>query len=251
MNINELQEAALAMFPQVNAENLLMLALSGSHAYGTATPESDYDLVGIVAPSEDYIIGTKKWTPLAEVTPELDVRFYTPAEFMSMLMKGSVNNLEVLFYPTMVLDDRLLPWWAARDKFISGATVNSIRGYTQSTLKRFRDPNAGDHGSKRREFIKQYGYDCSAAAHCFRWLWMGMDLYKRPDMLTIQLSAMRASVLQNVKTGVIPADTVESMIRDLDSYFDEHADELRATLGKVPNYLPNRLLINLHRQLLL
>ncbi len=248
----DLVAAAVSALPEgVVKEDILMLALSGSRAYGTDTIESDYDLVGVVAPPVEYILGDRKWKPIVKESPEVDVKLHTPAKYMSMLRGGAVNNLEVLFLPTLMLSPLLEPWWEQRAAFINRSTVSSILGYAQSTLKRFRDVDGAQHGSKRRALIQRDGYDGKAAAHCFRWLWMGMDLLKNPNILTVEMSPARRTLYMAVKSGQsYLAYVVEDEIHRLVEDFSNAADTLKETLGLTPKGLSTRLLIDLHRQLL-
>jgi len=247
----ELKEFTLSRLPYwAEPSSILMLALSGSRAYGTNTLTSDYDLVGIVAPPEEYIIGGKTFQPVSVVTDTMDLKMYSPEQFMQMVTKGSVNNLESLFLPTIVLDQVLAPWWRARKAFITRSTVASIKGYTDSFLRRFGDLEAGDQGSKRRELVTTYGYDTKAAVHAYRWLYMGLNLYQDPSQLTVHMEFDQRAFLKRVKAGQIPPEQVLADINELLATFIAGEAQLKDTLGKVPDDLPSSLLVDIHRKLL-
>ncbi|MEB2774151.1 nucleotidyltransferase domain-containing protein [Algoriphagus sp. D3-2-R+10] len=71
--------------------------LSGSHAYGLATPESDVDIKGVfILPEEDYF----GLNYVEQVNNETnDIVYYELRRFVELLSKSNPNILELLYTP--------------------------------------------------------------------------------------------------------------------------------------------------------
>lgn len=233
-------------------DDFLMLAMTGSRGYGTHLPTSDYDVVGIVKPTIDMILGTDTWESAANVSKDLDYKLYTPRKYLSILAKGSVNNVETLFLDTMIRHPSMDILWGRRHSFLTTSTLNSIFGYTESTLRRYKDASASDHGSKRRAMIEAVGYDCSAAAHCLRWLWMGLDLAQDSTVLATKMHTGRALMLQAVKHGDVGVDEVDRYIHRYRTQLREQEEAIRPTLTAKINMriTANSCLVHIHKDIL-
>ena len=81
----------------VEGRKVLFSLLSGSHAYGTATPESDEDLRGVVMPKPEEILGLDRFELLEKKHGE-DVVMYSLHMFIRLLViKGNPNVHEWLW----------------------------------------------------------------------------------------------------------------------------------------------------------
>lgn len=75
--------------------------LSGSQAYGLATPESDIDVKGVfILPEEDYF-GMNYVEQVSNETN--DIVYYELRRFVELLSKSNPNILELLYAPTDVV----------------------------------------------------------------------------------------------------------------------------------------------------
>jgi hypothetical protein len=123
--------------------SLLFECVSGSHAYGTATPESDLDLRGIFAiPPTDYI-GLQ--AAVNQVADERnDIVFYSLRRVIELLSTANPNVLELLYIPEDCIRwrtdafDQLL---RHREHFISQQCVQTHIGYALSQIKKARGQN--------------------------------------------------------------------------------------------------------------
>lgn len=122
---------------------LLFETVSGSHAYGTQTPESDLDLKGI------YCLSASAWLSLNEPPKQLsdarnDVVYYSLKRFFELASEANPNIIEMLFMPSdcirfshPLMDDIL----AARALFVSKKAVDSHVGYAVAQIKKARGRN--------------------------------------------------------------------------------------------------------------
>ncbi|MEM9390806.1 MAG: nucleotidyltransferase domain-containing protein [Bacteroidota bacterium] len=71
--------------------------LSGSHAYGLATPESDVDMKGVFILPEDEYLGLNYVEQVSNETN--DIVYYELGRFVELLSKSNPNILELLYTP--------------------------------------------------------------------------------------------------------------------------------------------------------
>jgi len=128
-------------------ERTIFRCLSGSHAYGTATPESDEDFRGVAIPPKEWFLGFFRKFEQAESKPNPDKPevpdevIYDIRKFAALAADNNPNVLELLFMP----DDCVKLWtpaWerlvAVRDAFLSTRVKHSYSGYALAQLKRIR-----------------------------------------------------------------------------------------------------------------
>lgn len=130
---------------------LILLALTGSHAYGTATPASDFDYKGVFIAPKDYYLGFKLfeqkdsgWNePGTGLFPMLDgikdCTVYELRKFLSLVGNNNPNILETLwmerdFYACVSpVGEKLLSY---REAFLSQKVRGSFAGYAYAQIKR-------------------------------------------------------------------------------------------------------------------
>jgi hypothetical protein len=89
-------------------KNKILEIVSGSHLYGTSTPESDADFIGVFMPDEEYVLGFKKCEEVdfsiiskdasGKNTKEaLDRKLYEFRKYISLAKQNNPNILEMLF----------------------------------------------------------------------------------------------------------------------------------------------------------
>ena len=122
------------------ADNLLLLALGGSHLYGTATPESDLDIRGVFMDTERMLLGFDKKETIVCSEPA-DISLYSFRKFIQLGLKSNPSVLEILYAPkekilfTSDVGQELIQ---NRDLFLSQKVYWALNGAIQSDTKRVR-----------------------------------------------------------------------------------------------------------------
>lgn len=95
---------------QMTQNNKILVVKVGSHMYGTNTPESDEDFVGIFMPSEEYVYGFKRMDEVdmsvhdkdengRNTKEAIDIKYYEFRKFVKLAMENNPNIIEILFAP--------------------------------------------------------------------------------------------------------------------------------------------------------
>jgi predicted nucleotidyltransferase len=129
----------------------ILLAVGGSHAYGTALPTSDRDFKGIAIPPRPYFYGfvnhfeqaetkTPSRTPLASAPPD-DTVIFDIRKFFTLAADCNPNIIEVLWAKPehyLCLTEAGKYLIQHRDLFLSRKAKHTFSGYALSQLKRIR-----------------------------------------------------------------------------------------------------------------
>ena len=142
-------------------DNLLLEVISGSHAYGCQTKDSDFDVVGITMNQHQhlfpqnygYILGfdqipnfeNKECKADNKITLEtgkdVEAAWHSLSNFFYLVSKGSPNLTEILFvHPTLVTYQHKLGTMIRdrRRDFLSLRMFFSFKGYCFQQLSRIR-----------------------------------------------------------------------------------------------------------------
>lgn len=166
------------------ADRTVFLSLSGSHAYGMATPTSDYDYKGIVIPPmssyigllgsfenlvglevyKHYQIGLLKDDPRVQgsdpnKSPDMQVMELT--KFVSLALANNPSVIETLFTDdseVLICNDIIRPLIDNRDKMLSKQVKARFCGYAVSQLNRIkRHKRWLDNPPQKKPERKDYG----------------------------------------------------------------------------------------------
>lgn len=88
--------------------NMILKVRVGSHLYGTSTPESDEDFVGIFIPDAEYLLGLRRVEEVdmsvnskdeagKNTSDAVDFKLYSLAKFVRLALDNNPNILEILF----------------------------------------------------------------------------------------------------------------------------------------------------------
>lgn len=183
-------------------ESVQYLTVVGSHAYGTSTPESDFDFYGFCMPPLEYVFphtagyieGFSENIPHFENFEvqhvsckeiEFDATIYSIVKYFSLCMKGNPNMVDSLFTPnncivalsnigTMVRKNANL--------FLSQRCWHSFKGMAYSHISRLR---SGHTKEGRLYLAEKYGYDTKDAYHSIRML-LEIEMILREGTLDLE-----------------------------------------------------------------
>lgn len=136
--------------------NTIFECLSGSHAYGLNTPESDQDFRGVCVSPREYYMGLSRFDQVDTKDPDRVV--FDLKKFVCLAAENNPNILELLFVDTTI---RTTPSWevllSARDAFLSEKCRYTYAGYAFSQIKRMETHrrwllNPPHHSPSREEF---------------------------------------------------------------------------------------------------
>lgn len=135
---------------------LHMLCVSGSHAYGTARPDSDIDIRGFVSLDKPYAMGVlDDWETIS--LPETDTVIYSYRQMLRLIAKGNPDTIVLLGND---IDDYLYLSNTAKQlvenhtDFLGAKGIfNSFIGYANAQLRRLELAEIG-RLAERKELVK-------------------------------------------------------------------------------------------------
>lgn len=163
--------------PEWLDKSIILFGKTGSHAYGTATSESDTDYKGIAIPPKEYYLGLKTFDGYnnnvgkqeRNTKDDVDVSVSSIKKFVNSAMQGSPNELELLYlkdYEIITALGRELV--DNREMLLSKNVMDRYMGFARGQKKKV---NQSFHqGKGRRELVEKHGYDTKSAMHSIRLL---------------------------------------------------------------------------------
>lgn len=123
--------------------NLILKVRVGSNLYGTNTPESDEDFVGIFVPSTEYLLGLKRIEEVdlgvkskdsvgKNTSDAVDFKVYSLEKFARLALENNPNILEILFVDIkniLFMNDVGKELLIMRNEFLSKHIKNRFLGY--------------------------------------------------------------------------------------------------------------------------
>jgi hypothetical protein len=191
--IARLESVGAAHPPKWLSSNVMYLTLMGSHAYGCATDESDFDIYGFCVPPKDVVFphlagaihgfgrqvqefrqfqGEHLKDPDAAGGKgrEYDVSVYSIVRYFQLVMEGNPNMLDSLFTPrNCVLHSTSISEMVRerRKLFLSKKCWHTFRGYAFAQLGKMGSKSPKPDG-KRAAIREKYGWDVKFGSHLVR-----------------------------------------------------------------------------------
>ena len=127
-------------------DNIVLLCLGGSHAYGTNVETSDVDIRGIAVNSPDELIGLSDPSWVFE-NKETDTVIYSFTKIIQLLMKCNPNTVEMLGFDKqdyVYLSDIGEQIIDNKSMFLSQRCAASFGGYATAQRRRLENALARD-----------------------------------------------------------------------------------------------------------
>lgn len=124
-------------------ENIIMLGLGGSYAYGTNNENSDIDIRGIALNSQRNLILGKDFEDVVETNTDTTV--YSFDKIVKLLCACNPNTIEMLgLRPQdyVVLSDAGAELLNHKTMFLSQVAIHSFGGYANAQLRRLQNKSA-------------------------------------------------------------------------------------------------------------
>lgn len=133
-------------------DNIILLALGGSYAYGTNKEGSDIDLRGIALNSKEEILLGKDFDEV--VDRATDTTIYSFNKMLNLLSKNNPNTIEILgckpehyLYMSPIAKELI----EHRKMFLSKICIHTFAGYANSQLRRLENKAARLVGQTENE----------------------------------------------------------------------------------------------------
>lgn len=234
----------------------ILLTLTGSHAYGTNTNDSDKDYKGVCIPPEEYYLGLETFNEynntggknFKNTKDDVDISVMHLNKFVKDAMSGVPNNIEILFtdeqhiikcnhFGKMLISHR--------QDFLSKAIKHKFGGYAYSQIQKLKAKNS--NGTGRQDLIQKFGFDTKFASHSVRLLTSAIEILQTGTFSTYRSNRDELLDIRNGKY------TLNQILKYVDS-LDKELTELYETSTKVPNkpdyHKINKWLIDLNREAL-
>ena len=119
---------------------VIYLVMSGSHAYGTATPDSDIDLRGVLVEPKQYLLGLQSFEQFEDLPT--DTVIYGLRKFAALLAKANPNTMELLGVDEdciVVITKQGEMLRNNAELFLSTRVVSSFGNYALAQLRRLQN----------------------------------------------------------------------------------------------------------------
>lgn len=142
--------------------NIILLGLGGSHAYGTNVEGSDLDVRGIATNTRDKIYLGQQFDQ--SIDRETDTTIYSFDKIIRLFCSCNPNTIEMLGLKPehyLYINDigRLL--LDNRSVFLSKRAINSFGGYANSQLRRLENKSAKTASQEREEQFILRSIECA------------------------------------------------------------------------------------------
>ena len=212
-------------------KNLVYKIRAGSSLYGTVTPESDRDYVGIFIPDKDYVMGTIRCDQVVlnekvsdgncNTKDDTDCTLYSLPKFFKLARDNNPNIVEIFFanhtatlfcneFGQMIKDNYRL--------FISKKAYHSFKGYAYSQRMKMISNDGKGRDVTRATLVEKFGFDTKYGSHLIRLLLECLELLVE-GRITLPLS--QNNLVRDIKIGKYDLDFVMKKAEELEGLIDQ------------------------------
>lgn len=162
---------------------ILFKAILGSRAYGTHTPESDYDYRGVgIQTGLEYYFGTKRFKQQQGAKDE-DITIYSIQQFFDLAAKGNPNILEIMYQDNEDLIETTTPEWTNiivpnRNMFLSKKVKHAYKGYAIAQYNRMSRHHKWLSNPPSKPNMEDYFYKPSEKWEMYKNIYIDYDVEK-------------------------------------------------------------------------
>ncbi len=183
MNLSELEK---------DNQHLLLKCVSGSRAYGLATPTSDTDLKGVFVLPKTEFYGLEYVEQISNSTN--DEVYYELKRFIDLLSKNNPNILELLATPEdCILYKHPLIDLVRPEMFLSRLCRQTFAGYAQSQIKKAKGLNKKiiNPVEVQRKSVLDFCFVLSGHGSVSLQPWLNKQHWKQEDCGLVKIPHMR------------------------------------------------------------
>lgn len=226
MLLNKLEH--LISCPKWLIDNTQYLTLMGSHAYGTNTKDSDFDVYGFAIPPKEMvfphlsgeIFGFGRQTKRFDVwqqhhimldKQEYDFSVYGIVAYFQLLMENNPNIIDSIFTPQNCILHITSVGNIVREnrkKFLHKGSYHKFKGYAFSQLHKASSNK--QQSSNRRELCEKFGFDTKFCSHVVR-LACEIEMILEEGDLDLQRNNEQ---MKAVRRGEVPFEEVKKWFND-------------------------------------
>ena len=219
-------------------DNMILLGYRGSIAHGMYLNPDDHnsvddkDLMGVCfGPSNSYF-GDNKFEQREAVINEWDSVVYECRKMIRLLKNANPNVLSLLWLNDnhyLIREEGGQELINNRYLFATKRIYKAFTGYAYGQLKRMtHNAHEGYMGEKRKNLVKEYGYDTKNASHLIRLLKMGIEFLNEGELYVFRHDAPQ---LMDIKRGLWTLEEVQAEAKRLFVRAEEAYDRC-----KLPNF---------------
>lgn len=216
-------------------ENIILLGLGGSHAYGTNIESSDVDIRGCAINTKREILLVRDFEQFCD-DKNTDTVIYSFNKMVKLLTGMNPNVIEILGLKPehyLIVSDIGQELLDNKDMFISQLAANSFGGYAHQQFVRLQSKT--DKGKRNNQAISK-GKLSKHMMHLIRLYYMCFDILEKGEIVTYR---PEREFFLNIRNGLYlednePTDSFYELLDALNKRFLR--DKQETSIPEKPDY---------------